>query len=139
MLKNLLVFVIGLLFSAGLVVSQMVDPQKVLNFLDLTGHWDPSLALVMGGALCVYWVGFFLLKPRMQTPLCEQHYDLPNKHTVDKSLLFGAVLFGAGWGITGLCPGPAIANVTGADPLILLYLAVMMFSVKAYDGLTQKQ
>jgi len=99
----------GLLFGAGLAVSQMVNPNKVLGFLDLAGPWDPSLALVMAGALAVTALGYRVLMARRQAPLCDQRFYLPEKRVIDRPLLMGASLFGIGWGMAGYCPGPAVA------------------------------
>lgn len=107
MKQNLLALVAGLLFGLGLCISEMASPGKVLNFLDVAGNWDPSLMLVMGGALGVTMVAFrFILK--RQAPLFSPEFKLPDGSNVDKRLLLGATLFGMGWGLIGYCPGPAI-------------------------------
>lgn len=95
----------GLLFGAGLIVSGMVNPAKVLGFLDLTGQWDPSLALVMVGAIALSWIGIQLAARRATA--CE--LDDSPKRRIDRPLVLGSVLFGIGWGLTGLCPGPVVA------------------------------
>lgn len=95
----------GLLFGAGLIVSGMVNPAKVLGFLDLTGQWDPSLALVMVGAIVLSWIGIQLAARRATA--CE--LDDSPKRRIDRPLVLGSVLFGIGWGLTGLCPGPVVA------------------------------
>lgn len=132
-LNHLFAFLSGLIFSIGLSVSQMVNPDKVLNFLDIFGQWDASLLLVMGSALVVYWIGYFLIKPKLASPIAEEHYHLPTHSVIDKPLVFGALLFGLGWGLTGLCPGPAVANIAGGEPKILVFLVVMLLSMKVYD------
>lgn len=99
--------VIGLIFGLGLTISQMIDPAKVLGFLDVAGSWDPSLAFVMGGALLVTIPGFRMVLPR-SAPILNSHFHLPTKRDLDARLLAGAAIFGAGWGIAGMCPGPAI-------------------------------
>jgi uncharacterized membrane protein YedE/YeeE len=110
MIRGLLTFGAGALFGAGLSVSHMVDPKKVLAFLDVAGNWDPSLAFVMLGALMVTLVSFrFILK--RPAPLLDNRFRLPQKTAIDRSLLLGALLFGSGWGISGYCPGPAIASL----------------------------
>ncbi len=122
--------VCGILFGTGLVISQMVNPQKVLNFLDITGHWDPSLMFVMIGALVVYGIGYWvLIDRRLTTPLGE---SIPARNTnpVDKNLIIGAVLFGVGWGLSGFCPGPAMTNASSLDPKIAVFLIVMMIGMK---------
>lgn len=105
---------LGLLFGIGLVVSGMSDPAKVLNFLDLFGSWDPSLAFVMGGAVIAAFVGYRLVFKR-QKPLVANSYQLPAKKEIDRPLLLGSAIFGIGWGLGGFCPGPALtATMLGA-------------------------
>lgn len=106
-LKLLAIALAGALFGIGLVIAQMVDPTKVLAFLDPLGGWDPSLALVMGGGLVVTLLAFPLIL-RRSAPLLGPRFHLPEKRTVDGSLLGGAILFGLGWGLAGYCPGPAL-------------------------------
>ena len=101
-------FMAGLLFGIGLYVAQMVNPNKVLSFLDIAGRWDPSLALVMGSAVLVTGLGFPLALRRGK-PLWGDGFTLPTRRDIDRDLLVGAALFGIGWGIAGYCPGPAIA------------------------------
>ncbi len=116
---NLVVALIaGLLFGGGLAISQMMDPAKVLSFLDVAGQWDPSLMLVMGGALALTVPGFRLILRRPQ-PLLDGRFHLPSASDVDSRLVIGSSLFGLGWGLAGLCPGPAVAGlVTGALPIV---------------------
>lgn len=109
---NLLV---GLIFGIGLIVSGMANPAKVLNFLDLTGTWDPSLAFVMGGAVLVTLVGYWLTL-RRSAPLFDTQFHVPPVSQIDASLIWGSALFGIGWGLGGLCPGPALV----ALPLMAL-------------------
>lgn len=104
----------GVLISAGIAVSKMIDPLKVISFLDVTGNWDPSLALVMAAALAVYTVGFRLVVKR-PTPILNSGFHLPTKQQLDKPLLVGAAIFGVGWGLVGYCPGPAIAALPAAS------------------------
>lgn len=137
--SNLTAFCAGLVFSLGLLLSQMVDPEKVLNFLDFFGNWDPSLLLVMGAALMVYWLGFFLIKPKMSKPLFTTDFQLPGKSNLDKPLLTGAVLFGLGWGITGLCPGPALANIPGGEPKLLVFVTLMAATIWGFDKILSKK
>ncbi len=100
----------GLIFGLGLAISQMVNPEKVLGFLDFTGSWDPILAFVLGGALVVSFIAFRLVLKR-DTPVFANRFSLPDKTDIDGGLIVGAVLFGIGWGLIGLCPGPAIASL----------------------------
>ena len=122
----------GLLFAAGLGVAGMTRPSKVIGFLDLFGSWDPSLALVMGGAVAVGLVSFpFIL--RRASPFLASRFFLPARRAVDARLFFGSALFGVGWGLAGVCPGPAIvAAVSGAVP-ILLFVATMALGIVAAD------
>lgn len=105
----------GSLFGAGLAVSGMMDPSRVRGFLDVAGSWDPTLAFVMGGATLVMAVAW-LIQKRMEHPLTDTAFTLPGTQLIDRRLLSGAVLFGVGWGIAGLCPGPAIASLA-VNPL----------------------
>jgi uncharacterized membrane protein YedE/YeeE len=108
MKRDIAAAISGLVFSLGLVVSGMVNPSKVLNFLDLFGAWDPSLALVMAGGVTVSFIGFRLLRGRT-APLFERRFHWPTRQDLNLRLVGGAALFGLGWGLVGLCPGPAVA------------------------------
>ena len=110
MLKNLSALFCGILFGLGLVISQMVNPAKVLAFLDIAGQWDPSLALVMAGALITFGLTYRLIL-RRPAPILEQSFHLPGAARIDARLLIGATLFGIGWGLSGYCPGAAIAAI----------------------------
>lgn len=115
----------GLLFGAGLAVSGMLIPDKVQNFLDVAGYWDPSLALVMGGAILVTLPGYFLVT-KAQRPLFAEVFSLPSTTTIDGKLLGGAALFGVGWGLSGLCPAPALVNITTGMSDVLVFVAAML-------------
>ncbi len=113
------------LFGLGLTISGMVDPQKVIGFLDIAGAWDPTLALVMGGALLVAIPTFRLIFKRSQ-PVLEDEFKLPTKKELDASLLGGAAIFGVGWGLSGLCPGPSItALASGLLPVFAFVMAML--------------
>jgi len=114
----------GLVFSLGLSISGMVNPAKVLGFLDLFGAWDPSLAFVMAAGLAVTYVGFRYSQSH-PAPLFEHRYHLPEQRQIDRPLIVGAVLFGAGWGLVGLCPGPAIAALATGNWKALLFVVSM--------------
>lgn len=123
---NLLIsLLIGALFGLGLAVAGMIDPAKVLNFLDLAGHWDPTLAFVMGGAVMVTLPAYQLAK-RRSAPLLAPKFSLPTKTALDKRLLIGAACFGIGWGIAGLCPGPAIAALSSGQWPVLGFVLAMV-------------
>lgn len=118
-------FLSGLVFGLGLVISGMANPAKVLNFLDLAGSWDPSLAFVMGGAALTAFGGYRLVW-RRRAPLLGAAFDIPKTRAIDRPLLAGAALFGIGWGIGGFCPGPAFAALPLAAPGTLVFLPAML-------------
>lgn len=123
-MKLIFALLTGLVFGIGIAVSGMMDPAKVLNFFDIFGTWDPSLAFVMGGALSVTFVGYRLAW-RRETPLFEARFQVPNAKTLDGKLIGGAALFGIGWGIAGFCPGAAIPALgTGRWEVALFLVAV---------------
>ncbi len=99
---------IGLLFGLGIVISGMINPAKVLNFFDLAGTWDPSLAFVMGGALLTTAIGYRLVFTNLERPVLGPKFELPTRNDIDAPLVLGSALFGIGWGIAGFCPGGAI-------------------------------
>jgi uncharacterized membrane protein YedE/YeeE len=122
-MKSLMVALIsGILFGLGLSVSQMIDPAKVVNFLDITGSWDPSLAFVMAGALAVNLVATPLILKRKK-PICDKLFRTPLKEQIDRRLILGAALFGIGWGIAGYCPGPMITSISFMTGDILIVLS----------------
>ncbi|MFM4650476.1 DUF6691 family protein [Aeromonas bivalvium] len=123
----------GLLFGLGMAISGMIDPARVTGFLDLAGAWDPSLAFVMGGALAVFMPGYFLLvKPRSRSLLGEPIVAVPPS-VLDRPLLGGAALFGIGWGLVGICPGPALSLISSGQPMILLFIAAMVAGILLVD------
>jgi uncharacterized membrane protein YedE/YeeE len=122
----------GLVFGLGLAVSQMANPAKVLAFLDLAGRWDPSLALVMGGALAVATPAFAWARRRPAHPLFAERFAIPERGRVDGRLLAGASLFGVGWGLGGFCPGPALAALAAGEPRVWLFVAAMLAGSFAY-------
>ena len=115
----------GTVFGAGLALSGMTNPAKVLAFLDFFGAWDPTLAFVMGGALAVSAVGFAFAR-RTQKPWIGERFALPTRRDLDRDLILGATLFGVGWGLVGLCPGPALANLGRGSSEIVLFVAAMI-------------
>ena len=135
-------FCAGLLFGIGLVVANMTDPQKVLNFLNITGNWDASLALVMAAGLTVFSSGyFFLVKPR-KAPLLNKQFFIPTRQAIDNKLITGAIFFGIGWGLTGICPGPAITNIVSGNAKIIVFILFMlngMFCAKLALALNAKK
>lgn len=125
MSKLLISFASGLVFAVGLGLAGMVQPEKVLGFLDFTGTWDPTLAVVMGAALAVDLVLFPVLLKRKR-PLFDANWHLPVQTLIDRRLVGGAVLFGAGWGLSGVCPGPALMAMTTLDTEPLVFGVAML-------------
>lgn len=121
-MKLLYALITGLIFGEGIAVSGMMDPAKVLNFFDVAGTWDPSLAFVMGGALLVAFVGYRLVW-RRDGPLFESRFQVPTSTAIDRKLIGGSALFGVGWGIAGFCPGAAIPALGAGRWEVALFLA----------------
>lgn len=133
----------GLIFGLGLAISRMTDPEKVKSFLDVAtigdGTWDPSLAFVMGGGLIVALIFYRLTRP-MQRPLISLSFSWPKKGQIDRQLVMGSSMFGVGWGLSGLCPGPAIASLGLAPAEFALFAAAMLIgSWTASIGLSMRQ
>lgn len=122
----------GLVFGLGLIVSGMANPAKVLGFLDLSGRWDPSLALVMGGAIGVA-VGAFALARRRTVSLLGAAMRLPTARQIDRRLLTGSVLFGAGWGVAGFCPGPAIVALGMGEIKAVVFVLAMLAGMGLFE------
>jgi uncharacterized membrane protein YedE/YeeE len=134
-------FFVGLLFGWGLLLSGMTDPGKVQGFLDLFGAWDPSLALVMGGAIAVGFFAFALAKKKTRTFLGGAMH-LPTSRDIDKPLVVGALIFGAGWGLAGFCPGPGIVAMAAGEVKALVFVVAMMAGMllfKLLDEAGQKR
>lgn len=125
-------FVVGLLFGLGLMLSGMTDPGKVIGFLDLFGTWDPSLALVMGGAIMVGFFAFTMAKKRTSTFLGGA-LRLPTTTDIDKKLVIGSLLFGAGWGLAGFCPGPALVSMADGQPKALVFVLAMLVGMLGFE------
>jgi len=115
----------GLVFGAGLGLAGMLNPSKVVGFLDIFGAWDPSLGLVMAGGILVNATGHFFVMKRGR-PLFETQFDLPTSRIIDRPLLLGSVIFGIGWGLAGLCPGPVVASLIFQPVDMVPFLAVML-------------
>ena len=125
-------FVCGLLFGLGLILGGMTNPAKVIAFLDLGGAWDPSLALVMGGAIAVA-SGAFALAARRSRSWLGAPMQLPSARDIDPKLVGGSLLFGAGWGLAGYCPGPALVALGRAAPSALLFVCAMLVGMLAFE------
>lgn len=115
----------GIIFGAGLTISDMVNPARVLNFLDVAGTWDPTLIFVMVGALAVVMPGYRLIFSRGR-PLVGGKFSIPTVRRIDLQLVGGSALFGVGWGLSGVCPGPALADLMTLEPNVLLFVAAML-------------
>lgn len=125
-------FVVGLIFGIGLILSGMTDPGKVIGFLDLFGAWDPSLALVMGGAILVGVFAFALAKKRTTTFLGDALH-LPTSRDIDKRLLVGGLMFGVGWGLAGFCPGPALVSLGTGQPKAAVFVLAMLAGMLLFE------
>ena len=124
--------VCGFIFGLGLLISGMTQPSKVLGFLDIFGTWDPSLAVVMAAALAVSGVGYWLVQQRPQ-PVLAPKFDIPTKTAIDTPLVAGSALFGIGWGLVGLCPGPALENLATLSPPLIVFCVAMVVGMVAHD------
>jgi uncharacterized membrane protein YedE/YeeE len=124
-------FVSGLVFAIGLGISGMTQPAKVTAFLDFAGDWDPSLALVMVGAIAVY-APLYRLIHRLPSPVFSATFALPTRTDIDRRLVGGAALFGVGWGLGGFCPGPALTSLAAGEPSVLLFVASMLTGMYVY-------
>jgi uncharacterized membrane protein YedE/YeeE len=131
-------FTAGLLFSIGIVISGMTDPSRVIGFLDFTGKWDPTLLFVLGGALAVT-IPTFRIVLRQTRPALAQRFFLPVKRNVDMALLGGAALFGIGWGLGGLCPGPALTLLSSGKVPAFAFVGAMTVGVLAHKALFESR
>ncbi|MFT6074290.1 MAG: putative membrane protein YedE/YeeE [Yoonia sp.] len=129
-MKLIFSYLSGLIFGVGISISGMANPAKVLNFFDVAGTWDPSLAFVMGGALIVTYIGYrFVLK--RPTPLLAASFQLPTRRDLDLSLIGGSALFGVGWGIAGFCPGGALPALGTGQTDVYIFVAALIFGIFA--------
>ena len=128
MSDKIISLVSGIIFGIGLVISGMTNPEKVIGFLSITHNLDASLIFVMGGGIITAGPFFYLMRNRQTSSLGNQ-IDLPKKQKLDKKIIIGASLFGVGWGLVGLCPGPAIAAIATFDPIIIVFLLSMAAGV----------
>ena len=128
MIRNLAALGAGAIFGLGLAVSEMVNPLKVKAFLDVAGDWDPSLTLVMGGAVMVSFIAFRLTLRRPK-PILATRFELPTRRNIDRRLLGGAAVFGVGWGLVGLCPGPALSALIYGDVESAIFVVAMLIGL----------
>lgn len=136
--SSLTAFLSGLIFGLGLLLAGMANPAKVLAFLDLAGSWDPSLALVMGGAIPVSAIGFYLTRQR-SAPLFGDSFQVPTNRKLDKRLVLGALGFGVGWGLAGFCPGPALVALGSGSIKGLIFVAAMVAGMGIFERLETRK
>ena len=133
--KIIIAFISGGVFGSGMIISEMVNPNKVISFLNITGNWDPSLAFVMIGAIATFAPFYhFIIKKRKQA-LNGETFSWAKNKKIDPTLISGAIIFGMGWGLAGLCPGPAVTNIASGQPSIVLFIFSMLVGMvlaKAY-------
>jgi uncharacterized membrane protein YedE/YeeE len=128
----------GALFGYGLSLSGMVDPARVLGFLDIaSGHWDPSLMFVLGGAVCVAFIAVAIQR-RLPKPALDTQFHIPERTDIDARLVGGSVLFGIGWGLAGFCPGPALSALTTGLTPVVLFIAAMIAGMLLHDRVLAK-
>lgn len=128
---------VGLMFGIGLTISGMINPAKIIGFLDIAGRWDPSLLVVMLSALVVSFVGYRIVLAR-EKPAFEPSFQLPTKTAIDRPLLVGSALFGAGWGLSGLCPGPAVSAAALGKGEVYVFLVALLAGMVLKDGLARR-
>jgi uncharacterized membrane protein YedE/YeeE len=131
-------FISGMVFALGLGISGMTRPIKVIGFLDFFGAWDASLAFVMIGAIAVY-VAAYRWSRRMPSPLLAPDFSLPKRSDLDTKLILGAAIFGAGWGLSGFCPGPAITSLAAGAPAVLIFVAAMVVGMTLYTWVAESR
>jgi len=131
-------FAAGLIFGIGLILSGMTDPGKVLGFLDLAGAWDPSLALVMGGAILVGGVGFWWAQ-RRTVNLLGGELNLSQSTLIDRRLVLGSLTFGVGWGLAGFCPGPALVSLGAGQPKAIVFVLAMLVGMGLFEWLERRK
>ena len=136
--SNLSEYLIGALFGLGLIISGMTNPAKILAFLDIAGAWDPSLIFVMGGAVLVGLIAFYLAKNRTQSFLGGAMH-IPTRRDIDRPLIIGSALFGVGWGLAGFCPGPALVSLGSGELKALVFVVAMLGGMLLFDFLGQKK
>ena len=131
-------FAAGLIFGIGLILSGMIDPGKVLGFLDLAGAWDPSLALVMGGAILVGGLGFWWAQ-RRTVNLLGGELNLSQSTLIDRRLVLGSLTFGVGWGLAGFCPGPALVSLGAGQPKAIVFVLAMVVGMGLFEWLERRK
>ena len=137
-MRRLTEFVVGLIFGIGLIISGMTNPTKVIGFLDLAGLWDPSLAFVMGGAILVGVVAFAFAK-RRAVSFFGDALHWPTSSAIDRRLIIGSLIFGAGWGLAGFCPGPAMVSFSAGVPKAIAFVAAMLVGMALFEVIERKR
>jgi uncharacterized membrane protein YedE/YeeE len=137
MKNSLAAFVVGFVFSMGLGISGMTQPQKVVGFLDLFGQWDPSLIFVMIGAIMVHFVTYRLIRKR-DSPLLSPEWHVPTKKEITPALVGGSILFGLGWGLAGYCPGPAMTSLASFEVRPFMFVVSMLVGMVIFKLVDQK-
>lgn len=130
-------FLIALLFGFGLALAGMTDPSKVIGFLDITGHWDASLLATMLGALLVHGLSYKFITKR-RSPVLDLKFEISTRREIDWRLTVGSAIFGAGWGLAGICPGPALVAITWGNTSILIFALSMIIGVYLHDIFNKK-
>lgn len=131
-------FLVGLLFGLGLILAGMTDPGKVIGFLDLAGQWDPSLAFVMGGAIAVGIFAFTAARKRTLNFLGGAMH-LPTSRDIDRRLVVGSLVFGAGWGLAGFCPGPALVSMAAGQPKAVVFVVAMLAGMAIFEVIERRR
>lgn len=129
----------GILFGIGLGISQMTNPNKVINFIDIFGNWDPSLAFVMAGAVIVFFLGYKFLLPKWNKPIAMENFDIPKRTDIDKSLIIGSIIFGIGWALSGFCPAPGISSIVTLTNESLYFAFSMIVGVMLYHIILKRK
>jgi uncharacterized membrane protein YedE/YeeE len=136
-MTGLVAFLVGALFALGLGIGGMTQPVRVLGFLDVAGAWDPSLAFVMLGAMAVYAVAFRIVRRRAR-PAFAPAFALPTRTRIDPRLIGGAFVFGVGWGLAGICPGPALTALASGEPGALVFVGAMLAGIAAHHAVERR-
>ena len=131
-MKNILIFISGLTFGIGLIISGMTNPAKVIGFLDLFGSWDPSLIFVMLGAIPIAFIGFRIIENKQAT-LLNEPIHLPGKNHINSELIIGSMLFGSGWALAGFCPGPALVALGSGNSKAIIFVIAMLAGMLLHD------
>jgi uncharacterized membrane protein YedE/YeeE len=137
MKRNLVSFLVGLIFAIGLGLAGMTQPQKIIGFLDVFGSWDPSLLFVMAGAVGIHFASYRLIRKR-NSPILSVKWEVPTSGEVTKPLLLGSFIFGVGWGLSGFCPGPALVSLASGEGGVFLFVIGMIAGLILFNALYKK-